>query len=84
MQRFFFHPDLPWTINKHSVVPLLTKQMAPDLINNIPENSLQVYTDDSKDDRDRAGSGVFMKDLSNDTKIKLKNPDTWSVFRQNF
>ena len=32
-------------------------------------------------DRDRAGSGVFIKEPNNDIYIKLRNPDSCSVYR---
>ena len=56
------------------------QQLALELVNNIPENDSQAYTNNSKDDQDYARSTVFIKDLNN-IKITLKNTDTCSIFQ---
>ena len=76
---YFFHPDLP--LSKASDVLALIQHLVLELANNISENDLQVYTIGCKDDRDRAGDGVFFKDHNNDIKSKMRNKDSCSIFR---
>ena len=54
--------------------------MALELIKNITKNGLPAYADASKDDHDIAGSGVFSKDTNNNSKNKLGNAYSCSVF----
>ena len=79
--RVHFSPDLALSTNKTSDVPELLQQLALEIINNIPEEGLCVYTDGSRDDRNRTGSGVYIKRPDGDINIKMRNPDSCSVFR---
>ncbi|GFW06613.1 hypothetical protein TNCV_2189461 [Trichonephila clavipes] len=40
-----------------------------------------IYTDGSRSDTGRAGSGIFSNTPGNDVKISIRNPDHCSVFR---
>ncbi|GFW81286.1 phosphate-regulating neutral endopeptidase [Trichonephila clavipes] len=55
--------------------------MALEVINDIPDQALIVYTDGSRSDAGRAGSGIFSSTPRNDVKISIRNPDHCSVFR---
>ncbi|GFW64681.1 RNase H domain-containing protein [Trichonephila clavipes] len=66
---------------KHSSHRELLRQLALEVINYIPVQALIIYTDGSRSDTDRAGSGIFSNTPGNDVKISIKNPDHCSVFR---
>ncbi|GFY35202.1 RNase H domain-containing protein [Trichonephila clavipes] len=51
------------------------------MINDIPDQALIIYTDGSRSDTGRTGSGSFSKTPGNDVKISIRNPDHCSVFR---
>ncbi|GFU29111.1 phosphate-regulating neutral endopeptidase [Trichonephila clavipes] len=57
------------------------RQLALEVINDIPDQALIVYTDGSRSDTGRAGSGIFSNTPGNDVKISIRNPDQCSVFR---
>ncbi|GBO06673.1 hypothetical protein AVEN_90420-1 [Araneus ventricosus] len=77
----FFHTELQQAVNKADTVPALMKQMALQLINEIPGVDIQIYTDGSKNEENQSGSGVYIKTPREVRKIKLRNPDNCSVFR---
>ncbi|GFS98524.1 RNase H domain-containing protein [Trichonephila clavipes] len=52
-----------------------------EVINNIPDQALIIYTDGSRSDTGSAGSGIFSNTPGNDVKISIRNPDHCSVFR---
>ncbi|GFX15895.1 ribonuclease H1 [Trichonephila clavipes] len=56
-------------------------QLALEVINDIPVQALIIYTDGSRSDMGRAGSGIFSNTPGNDVKIGIRNPDHCSVFR---
>ncbi|GFV38173.1 RNase H domain-containing protein [Trichonephila clavipes] len=66
---------------KHSSHPELLRQLALEVINDIPDQALIFYTDGSRSDTGRAGSGIFSNTLGNDVKISIRNSDHCSVFR---
>ncbi|GFT16708.1 ribonuclease H1 [Trichonephila clavipes] len=55
--------------------------MTLEVINGIPDQALIIYTDGSRSDTGRAGSGIFCNTPGNDVKISIRNPDHCSVFR---
>ncbi|GBL88650.1 Potassium voltage-gated channel subfamily H member 8 [Araneus ventricosus] len=77
----FFHTELQQAVNKAYKVPALMKQMALQLINEIPRVDIQIYTDGSKNEKSQSGSGIYIKTPKEVRKIKLRNPDNCSVFR---
>ncbi|GBL86271.1 putative RNA-directed DNA polymerase from transposon BS [Araneus ventricosus] len=77
----FFHTELQQAVNKADTVPALMKQMALQLINEIPGVDIQIYTDGSKNEENQSGSGIYIKTPREVRKIKLRNPDNCSVFR---
>ncbi|GFV13984.1 RNase H domain-containing protein [Trichonephila clavipes] len=66
---------------KHSSHPELLRQLALEVINDIPDQALIVYTDGSHLDTGRAESGIFSNTPRNDVKISIRNPDYCFVFR---
>ncbi|GFS63000.1 RNase H domain-containing protein [Trichonephila clavipes] len=56
-------------------------QLALERIGNIPIDAVQVYTDGSRDDYYRSGSGIYIKSLDHFLRIQRRNPDGCSVFR---
>ncbi|GBN31087.1 hypothetical protein AVEN_192502-1 [Araneus ventricosus] len=77
----FFHTELQQAVNKADTVPALMKQMALELINEIPGGNIQIYADGSKNEENQSGSGIYIKTPREVRKIKLRNPDNCSVFR---
>ncbi|GBN81627.1 hypothetical protein AVEN_161515-1 [Araneus ventricosus] len=63
------------------VIPAFMKQMALQLINEIPGVDIQIYTDGIKNEENQSGSGIYFKTPREVRKIKLRNPDNCSVFR---
>ncbi|GFT17961.1 mariner Mos1 transposase [Trichonephila clavipes] len=59
---------------KHSSHPELLRQLALNVINDIPDQALIIYIDGSRSDMGRAGSDIC-------SKINIRNPDHCSVFR---
>ncbi|GFV03881.1 uncharacterized protein TNCV_3173151 [Trichonephila clavipes] len=47
----------------------------------IPFGAVQVYTDGSRDDYFRSGSGIHIKSQYHILRIQRRNPDSCSVFR---
>ncbi|GBM76604.1 hypothetical protein AVEN_54872-1 [Araneus ventricosus] len=77
----FFHTELQQAVNKADTVPALMKQMALQLINEIPGVDIQSYTDGSKNEENQSRSGIYIKTSREVRKIELRNPDNCSVFR---
>ncbi|GFU89209.1 RNase H domain-containing protein [Trichonephila clavipes] len=59
----------------------LLRKMALEVINDIPDQALIIYTDGSCSDAGRTGSGIFSNTPGNDVKISIRNSDHCSVFR---
>ncbi|GFW58382.1 RNase H domain-containing protein [Trichonephila clavipes] len=67
---------------KHSSHLELLRQLSLEVINDIPDQALIIYTDGSRSDTGRAGNGIFSNIPGNDVKISIRNPaDHCSVFR---
>ncbi|GFX51917.1 uncharacterized protein TNCV_3063341 [Trichonephila clavipes] len=81
VSRIFFHPELPVHVNKPADIPAYLKQLALERIGDIPIDAVQVYTDDSRDDYYRFGSGIYIKSQDHILRIQRRNPDGCSVFR---
>ncbi|GIY00617.1 RNase H domain-containing protein [Caerostris extrusa] len=52
-----------------------------EVINNIPSQALVIYTEGSKSNLDRTGSGVFTKAENGDFRYNFRNPDNCPIFR---
>ncbi|GFW68726.1 RNase H domain-containing protein [Trichonephila clavipes] len=76
-----FREELLTSTPKHSSHPELLRQLALEVINYIPDQALIIYTDGSRLDTGRAGSGIFSNTPGNDVKISIRNPDHCFVFR---
>ncbi|GBL84330.1 hypothetical protein AVEN_118695-1 [Araneus ventricosus] len=63
----FFHTELQQAVNKADTVPALMKQMALQLINEIPGVDIQIYTDGSKNEENQS------------QRKKNKDLKTWRV-----
>ncbi|GFW77817.1 uncharacterized protein TNCV_3403931 [Trichonephila clavipes] len=77
----FFHQELPVHVNKQAHLPAYLKQLALERIGDIPIDAVQVYTDGSRDDYYRSGSGIYIKSQDHILRIHRRNPDGCSVFR---
>ncbi|GFX83689.1 RNase H domain-containing protein [Trichonephila clavipes] len=75
-----FREELLTSTPYHSSHPKLLRQLALEVINNIPDQALIIYTDGSRSDTGRTGSGIFSNTNGNDVKISIRNPDHCSVF----
>ncbi|GFX38200.1 uncharacterized protein TNCV_3837991 [Trichonephila clavipes] len=59
--RVFFYPELTVHMNKQTNLPAYLKQLALERIGDIPIDAVQVYTEGSRDDYYRSGSGIYIK-----------------------
>ncbi|GFW29039.1 putative RNA-directed DNA polymerase from transposon BS [Trichonephila clavipes] len=82
LPRVHFKPEMGTHTSKNQDPPEYLRQLALEIINKIPANAMQIYTDGSKDDRNSCGSGIFIKAPNCSHNIKIRNPDFCSVFRQ--
>ncbi|GFW82820.1 RNase H domain-containing protein [Trichonephila clavipes] len=73
--------ELPVHVNKQADLPAYLKQLALERIGDIPIDAVQVYTDGSRDDNYRSGSGIYIKSQDHILRIQRRNPDGCSVFR---
>ncbi|GFY02842.1 RNase H domain-containing protein [Trichonephila clavipes] len=76
-----FREELLTSPPKHSSHPELLSQLALEVINDIPDQALIIYTYGSLSDTGRAGRGIFSNTPVNDVKISIRNPDHCYVFR---
>ncbi|GFY31212.1 gag-pol [Trichonephila clavipes] len=76
----FFHPNFSAHFNKTSDPPEFLKQLALEVISNIPDNALFIYTDGSRNEHSRSSSGIYIKSQNYSSHIKLRNSDGCSVF----
>ncbi|GFU92561.1 RNase H domain-containing protein [Trichonephila clavipes] len=76
-----FQEELLTSTSKHSSHPELLRQLALEVINDIPDQALIIYTDGSRSDTGRSGSGSLSNTPGNVVKISIRNPDHCSVFR---
>ncbi|GFV04160.1 RNase H domain-containing protein [Trichonephila clavipes] len=71
-----------WAIATEKLTyPELLRQLTLEVINDIPDQALIIYTDGSRSDTGRAGNGIFSNTPGNDVQISIRNPDPCSVFR---
>ncbi|GIX76012.1 putative RNA-directed DNA polymerase from transposon BS [Caerostris extrusa] len=75
-----FNEDLKVKFIKHEEHPELLRQLALEIIKNISPRALVIYTDGSKSDSGRTGSGIFMKTSTGEFGYRFRNPDHSSVF----
>ncbi|GFT55254.1 RNase H domain-containing protein [Trichonephila clavipes] len=76
-----FREELLTSTPKHNSHPELLRQLALEVINDIPDRALIIYTDGSRSDTGRVGCGIFSNTPGNDFKISIRNLDHCSVFR---
>ncbi|GFV33886.1 uncharacterized protein TNCV_4754971 [Trichonephila clavipes] len=80
LPRVFLHPNLSAHVNKTSDPPDSFKQLALEVINNIPDDALLMYTDGSRNEHSRSGSAIYIKSQNYSRHIKLRNSEGCSVF----
>ncbi|PRD34434.1 UNVERIFIED_CONTAM: hypothetical protein NCL1_14626 [Trichonephila clavipes] len=61
--------------------PLCSTQLALEVIRNIPDDALLIYTDGSRNEHSHSGSGINIKSQNYSSQIKLRNSDGCSFFR---
>ncbi|GBN75792.1 hypothetical protein AVEN_58108-1 [Araneus ventricosus] len=82
LDRVSFSDQLLTSAPKHTQHPEMMRQLSLELINNIPSQALVLYTDGSKSDSGRTGSGVYAKAEDGLVfRCRFRNPDNCSVFR---
>ncbi|GIY99376.1 RNase H domain-containing protein [Caerostris extrusa] len=81
LPNVYFHTDLSDQVNKQDDLPVYLKQLAFEIINDIPADAIKMYTDGSKNEKVGTGSGIYIISNSNYMKIQRRNPDGCSVFR---
>ncbi|GBO46887.1 hypothetical protein AVEN_244706-1 [Araneus ventricosus] len=82
LDRVSFNDKLLSSAPKHTHHPEMMRQLSLELINNIPSQALVLYTDGSKSDSGRTGSGVYAKAEDGLVfRCRFRNPDNCSVFR---
>ncbi|GFV43274.1 RNase H domain-containing protein [Trichonephila clavipes] len=67
--------ELLISIPKHSSHPELHRKLALEVVNDIPYQILIIYTDSSRLDSGREGSGLFNTTPGSDVKISTRNSD---------
>ncbi|GBO44959.1 hypothetical protein AVEN_149317-1, partial [Araneus ventricosus] len=77
----FSHTNLPVQVNKQKDHPTYLRQLALEIINDIPVDAVKVYADGSRNDSDFTSSGVYIKTHNQELKIQRRNPNFYSVFR---
>ncbi|GIY62128.1 uncharacterized protein CEXT_71491 [Caerostris extrusa] len=78
-----FNEDLKVKFIKHEVHPVLLRQLALEIINNISARALVIYTDGSKSDSGRTDSGIFMKTSTGEFRYHFKTRTTAQYSAQN-
>ncbi|GBM74337.1 hypothetical protein AVEN_122149-1 [Araneus ventricosus] len=82
LDRVSFNDQLLSSAPKHTQHPEMMRQLSLELINNIPSQALVLYTDGSKSDSGRTGSGIYAKaDDGLVFRCRFRNPDNCLVFR---
>ncbi|XP_055932087.1 uncharacterized protein LOC129962366 [Argiope bruennichi] len=76
-----FNDELRSPVNKQVDHPDLLKQLDLEVVNSIPSGALVIYTDGSKMEDDRTGSGVFINSNDSEVRISIQTPYNCSVFR---
>ncbi|GFV85326.1 RNase H domain-containing protein [Trichonephila clavipes] len=67
-----FREELLTSTPKHSSHPELLRQLALEVINDIPDQALIIYTDGSHSDTGRTGSSIFSNTPGNDVKNSIR------------
>ncbi|GBM14786.1 hypothetical protein AVEN_10793-1 [Araneus ventricosus] len=76
-----FNDQLLATVTKHTQLPEMMRQLLLEVINKIPSQALVLYTDGSKTDSGRTGSGVYARAKDGLVfRCRFRNPDNCSVF----
>ncbi|GFX97288.1 RNA-directed DNA polymerase from mobile element jockey [Trichonephila clavipes] len=70
-----FREELLTSTPKNSSHPEFNRQPVLKVINDIPDQALIIYTDGSRSNTGRAGSGIFSNTPGNDVKISNRNSD---------
>ncbi|GBN81868.1 hypothetical protein AVEN_231476-1 [Araneus ventricosus] len=82
LDRVSFSDQLLTSAPKHTQHPEMMRQLSLELINNIPSQALVLYTDGSKSDSGRTGSGVYAKAEDGLVfRCRFRKQDNCSVFR---
>ncbi|GBM36058.1 hypothetical protein AVEN_221226-1 [Araneus ventricosus] len=82
LDRVSFSDQLLNRAPKHTQHPEMMSQLSLKLINYIPSQALVLYTDGSKSESGRTGSGVYSKAEDGLVfRCRFRNPDNCSVFR---
>ncbi|GBN54971.1 hypothetical protein AVEN_216339-1 [Araneus ventricosus] len=78
--RVNFHYNPSTASNKKDCVPDFLKQLALEIINNLPLNHIKIYTDGTKTDK-QAGSEIYIETPRDKYSMKQRNRVSYSVFR---
>ncbi|GFV33052.1 uncharacterized protein TNCV_3365041 [Trichonephila clavipes] len=81
LQGVTFHYNLMPNVNKMSDHPELLKQLALEVIDEIPLDAAKIYTDGSKGETNTTGSGVLIELPGRVIKFQRRNADHAYVFR---
>ncbi|GBN09969.1 hypothetical protein AVEN_159691-1, partial [Araneus ventricosus] len=82
LDKVSFNDQLLTSASKHTHHPEMMRQLSLEVINNIPSRALVLYTDVSKSDSGRTGSGVCAKAEDGlPFRCRFRNPDNCSVLR---
>ncbi|GFV73335.1 hypothetical protein TNCV_2898361 [Trichonephila clavipes] len=76
-----FQEELSTTSPKYCSHPELHILLVFQVINDIPDKALNIYTYGSRLDKSRTRSGIFNNTPGNDIKIRIRNSDHYSAFR---
>ncbi|GFW91096.1 RNase H domain-containing protein [Trichonephila clavipes] len=72
---------LPVHVKTQADLPAYLQKLVPERIGGIPIDVIQVYTDGSRYDCYRSGSGIYIKSQDHVLRIQRRTPDGCSVFR---
>ncbi|KAF8764664.1 hypothetical protein HNY73_022719 [Argiope bruennichi] len=75
-----FNEDLRINLTKHSEHPELLRQLAFQVIGDIPDQALKIYTDGNKMESGRTGNSIFLKSKREDWRHWFRNSVHSSVF----
>ncbi|GBN54504.1 hypothetical protein AVEN_98493-1 [Araneus ventricosus] len=82
LDKVSFNDQLLTSASKHTQHPEMMRQLSLEVINNISSQAPMLYTDGSKSDSGRTGSGVYAKVEDGLVfRCRFRNPDNCSVFR---
>ncbi|PRD33610.1 UNVERIFIED_CONTAM: gag-pol [Trichonephila clavipes] len=71
----YFHPNLSAHVNKTSDPHEFLRQLALEVISNIPDDAFLTYTDGSRNEHSRSGSGIYISSQNYSSHTKLRNSD---------